>query len=68
MICTDCVYASNLLAEHHGVVCDEVDEVVGRALAREELELLVHRSRPCDDNACGNLGGCIADKVRGHPR
>ena len=55
MVCTDCVYAGNLLAEHHRVVRDEMEEVARGTQAREELKLLVNRPSPSQDHTGCNL-------------
>lgn len=44
MIRPHCVHLLDLVRERHGLVDEELQEVVRRRLARQELELLVDRS------------------------
>ena len=55
MICADGIYLLDLLAEGHCFVDDELQEVVRRGLAREELKLAVDRARPRDNDSRGDL-------------
>lgn len=53
-----CPYSINLLdfiTKCHGLVGDELREIVRRTLSREKFELEVNSTRPCNDNAQTNL-------------
>lgn len=49
------VYLFDIITEDHGLVDDELNEVVRRRLAREELELAMYRAAPCNDDSKRDL-------------
>ena len=51
MICPDGVDLLNLIAKGDSLVDEQLEELVRRGLAREQLELAVDRARPRDDDA-----------------
>ena len=61
----------DLVAEGHGLVDEELDKVMRRRLAREELELAVDGARPGENDAEGDLrrGNLVSTEVAyGHNR
>ena len=53
----------DLVAEGDGLVDDELDEVVRRGFAGEQLELAVDGVPPREDHASGDLG---VGQINGH--
>lgn len=49
------VYLFDIITEDHGLVDDELNEVVRRRLAREELELAMYRAAPRNDDSKRDL-------------
>ena len=64
MVRADGVDLLNLVAERHRLVDDELQELVRRGLAREQLELSVDRAAPRDDDAGADLPVPIPHKLR----
>ena len=57
MVRADGVDLLDLVAERHRLINDELQELVRRGLAREQLELLVDRLAPEKHHAEGELSG-----------
>lgn len=59
MVSTDSIDLVYICAKCHGLVNDKLNEIVWCGFSCQETELPVDSMYPCDNDACGDLGGAV---------
>ena len=64
MVGSDCIDLLDHVTEGHGLVREQLKELMWSTLPSQQFELLVYRSCPCNNDARRNLDGGVMGKMK----